>query len=147
MIAFWTEADESRLNQLRRECQALLTRRSAAAPDAGVANPEATSAALYRSRRLRDRCFPQPELLFGEPAWDMLLDLHSAHEGGRIVSTTSACLAGGGPSTTARRWLELLERMALVERQANPHDRRAQIVSPTSQTLACMAEYLHRLAR
>jgi hypothetical protein len=85
----------------------------------------------YRDRRRRDRIFEDPTL-FGEPAWDMLLDLTVSELSGRKLSVTSACIGACVPSTTALRWLSVLEQRGLVQRENDARDgRRAFIrISP-----------------
>jgi len=56
----------------------------------------------YDDRRRRNKIF-QSEELFGEPAWDILLDLFIAAKERRRVSVTSACIGSAVPSTTALR--------------------------------------------
>src|SRR5688500_844664 len=68
---------------------------------------------IYSARRKRSVLTEWDEL-FGEPAWDMLLDLFIAAHENRGVSVTSACLASSVPETTALRWLQLLENKGLV---------------------------------
>ncbi len=57
---------------------------------------------IYKARRLRDAVLPR---LFGEPAWDILLDLFASEAEHIDVSVSSACLAAGVPATTAHRYL------------------------------------------
>lgn len=83
----------------------------------------------YKSRRDRNRFFGND--LFSEPAWDILLDLYMQHEKGKSVSVTSACLASGVPSTTALRWLRVLEEQELILRTAHPMDHRSYVVKIT----------------
>ena len=45
----------------------------------------------YDDRRRRTKIFRSEEL-FGEPAWDILLDLYIAHADGKPVSVSSACI-------------------------------------------------------
>ncbi len=45
----------------------------------------------YATRRRRSRIFQNNEL-FGEPAWDILLDLYIAHVEKKSVSVSSACI-------------------------------------------------------
>jgi len=69
---------------------------------------------ILRARAMRARFF-NPKL-FADPAWDMLLDMCRAHHEGHQVSVTSLCLASGVPSTTALRWVRLLEDEGLIDR-------------------------------
>lgn len=84
----------------------------------------------YAARRIRDRIFDDPDL-FGEPAWDILLDLFAAELRGEAISITSACIASGVPSTTALRWVGLLEAKGYVERKPDPVDARRSFVGLT----------------
>src|SRR3546814_19760209 len=62
--------------------------------------------------------------LFGEPAWDMLLDLYAAALEGRRLSVSSSCLAAGVPPTTALRWQRLLVERELVARVPELEENR-----------------------
>ena len=81
---------------------------------------------VYRERRRRAQHFSQR--LFGEPAWDILLDLYAAAVRGETVSVSNACRAADAPSSTALRWLQHLEDDRLVERTADPTDGRRHFV-------------------
>jgi DNA-binding MarR family transcriptional regulator len=83
----------------------------------------------FRSRR--KEFFPME--LFGEPAWDMLLDLYASEGEGRLVSATSASVASGAPITTGLRWIRHLEKHLLVERQPGARDRRYSIINLTPE--------------
>jgi DNA-binding MarR family transcriptional regulator len=81
---------------------------------------------LLAARRRRDRVFPNVE--FGEPAWDMLLDLYVQHVEGRQVCVSSLCAAAAVPATTALRWIDMMVREDIFVRQPDPDDgRRAHI--------------------
>lgn len=82
-----------------------------------------------RQRRARSRFFS--EGLFGEAAWDILLDLYLSEVRGKAVSITSACIAAAVPPTTALRSLKVLENGGLVERQGDPGDGRRIFVRLT----------------
>lgn len=83
----------------------------------GPAHPPAAAVEearrLYRLRRLRDREFGPA--LFGEPAWDLLLDLYIAASD-PLVSVMSASIAACVSTQDTARWLTLLEQHGLVER-------------------------------
>ena len=84
---------------------------------------------LYDSRRLRDGLFPPR--LFGEPAWDILLDLYAADTEGEPVDVSSACVAAAVPQTTALRYIARLETAGLVARTRVASDRRRSLLSLT----------------
>ena len=75
-----------------------------------------------RSRRYRERIFPIE--LFGEGAWDILLDLYAAKVERKLVSVSSACFASGVPPTTAMRHISKLLKMGLISREDDDRDRR-----------------------
>ena len=81
------------------------------------------SRTVYLERRRRNRTFGDAEL-FGEPAWDILLDLFHAAKQRKRVSVTSACIAADVPSSTALRWIAVLEQKGLVIRESDPSDAR-----------------------
>ena len=104
----------------------------------------------YRVRRLRDSQLPKE--LFGEPAWDMLLDLFITPRRRRLVSITSLCIASAVPATTALRHISLLEERGLLQKIPAKHDRRVSYVELTEHAyqamevhLAEVAEHLHDL--
>lgn len=93
---------------------------------------------IYRSRRRRDAAFGEDADLFGEPAWDILLDLLDADAHGRRISVTSASLASSVPATTGLRMIAILEERGLVVRTDDPRDRRRSHVSLTGKGKAVM---------
>ncbi|WP_421848432.1 winged helix DNA-binding protein [Novosphingobium sp.] len=95
----------------------------------------------YAIRRRRDRHLPGD--LFGEPTWDILLDLYVATRENRSVPTTSACIGANVPPTTALRWLRILEARELVEREEDDRDGRRTFVRLSARGLAAMDDYLH----
>ncbi|WP_298171919.1 winged helix DNA-binding protein [Novosphingobium sp.] len=94
----------------------------------------------YAIRRRRDRHLPGD--LFGEPTWDILLDLYVATREGRPVPTTSACIGANVPPTTALRWLRILEARGLVEREDDGRDGRRTFVRLSARGLAAMDNWL-----
>ncbi|TCM20657.1 DNA-binding MarR family transcriptional regulator [Novosphingobium sp. PhB165] len=108
------------------------------------ADPLAVAKCIYGGRRKRAAFFKQD--LFGEAAWDMLLDLYVSEHSGRRVSVTSATLASAAASTTALRWLAILEAEGLVLRQNDPKDGRRSFLMLTEQAKAQMEEYLRAVA-
>jgi hypothetical protein len=94
----------------------------------------------YEDRRRRSKIF-QSEELFGEPAWDILLDLFIAAKERRRVSVTSACIGSAVPSTTALRWISILERQGFLTREADPGDARRVYVRLSPPGYEAMLEY------
>ena len=83
---------------------------------------EADVRTLLGLRRSRERFFDSE--LFADPAWDILLELYAAALGQRHLSVTSVCLGAAVPSTTALRWIRVLEKKGLIQRRADRLDGR-----------------------
>jgi DNA-binding transcriptional ArsR family regulator len=95
---------------------------------------------IYAERRRRDRTFPAD--IFGEPSWDILLDLFVARGEGRRVPTTSACIGAHVPPTTALRWLRLLEGQGLIEREEDERDGRRTFVRLSTKGMDLVGNFL-----
>lgn len=93
----------------------------------------------YWVRRQREKYFPTA--FFGEPAWDILLDLYAGETKGRITSVTSACIAASTPLTTGLRWLGVLEDKGFVRREQSTHDNRVMNVRLTAQARNALESY------
>lgn len=99
---------------------------------------------FYAGRRRRARFMSDD--LFGEPTWDILLDLYVALREGRRVPTTSACIGAHVPPTTALRWLRILEMRGLIEREEDGSDGRRTFVKLSERGLTAMESYLGSMA-
>ena len=94
---------------------------------------------IIRNRRRRYDIFDK--VMFGEPAWDMLLLLYAHDEGTRQTLSRLAELSGT-TKTTALRWIDYLEKEHLVTRHAHPTDRRAVFVQITTKGRQAIELYL-----
>ena len=94
----------------------------------------------YATRRRRAAIFGSDEL-FGEPAWDILLDLYVADADKKPVSVSSACIGSAAPPTTGLRWLGVLAEHNLVMREHDPEDQRRVLVRLTERGLEAMDDY------
>jgi len=90
----------------------------------------------------RKRLAHIPKCLFGEPGWEMLLDLFIQTHKKRQVSVSSLCNASDAPDTTALRHLSLLEQNGLVSRFPSQHDKRVVYVRFTPEGYARVGTYL-----
>lgn len=93
-----------------------------------------------RKRRSRNRIFGSSDL-FADPAWDILIDLFIAYEEGQSISISSACIAAAVPTTTALRWLKLLEEEGHISQKSNPSDARRVYLSLSPDTAAKVRQF------
>ena len=124
---------------------AAIAARAASATDARGGHV-ATAYRLYRERRARLQTFSQSFSIFGEPGWDILLEIYLADTVGRAMCVGTACLAAEVAQTTGLRWLAKLEKIGLVLRQDDPTDGRRGLVMLTPRGRAEMDRYLARIA-
>lgn len=97
---------------------------------------------LYRFRRRRDGLFGP---IFGEPAWDLMLDLFIMEARGTRVPVSSACIASGASHSTALRLIETLVRRELVLRERDATDKRRTYLKLTDEGLHKMAVAMEQL--
>lgn len=102
------------------------------------------ASAILRMRRRRDRHLPAD--LFAEPAWDILLELFIAGERRQPVTVTQACSGSGVPTTTALRWIKLLEQRGCLARARHEHDGRIVYLSLTPESREAMQALLRDLS-
>lgn len=98
---------------------------------------------LIRQRRLRTDFLPPS--LFGEAAWDMLLDLYAAHYESKPVSVSSLCIASAVPSTTALRAIDAMEREGCLVREPDPTDKRRIFLKISDARRAELDAYFDQL--
>lgn len=99
----------------------------------------------YRDRRRRANIFADPTL-FGEPAWDILLDLFIAAKERKRLPVTSACIGAAVPATTALRWLTVLEEKGLIVRENDSSDARRVFVRLSSEGYEKMVAFFAEVA-
>ena len=85
--------------------------------------------------------------LFGEPAWDILLYLFVKKVEKRKVSVTQATGASGVATTTALRYLAILEEAKLVDSTVSLTDSRVRFVELTVEGTMRMSQCLARQLR
>lgn len=83
--------------------------------------------AIIKERRGRDAIFPPN--LFGDPAWDMLLELYATSLEQQRIMTTNLCQSSAVPPTTALRWIGMLEEQGLIRKHGDPLDARRVFVA------------------
>ena len=97
---------------------------------------------LQRLRASRDRIFGKG--LFGEPAWDILLDLYAAQLRSRQESVASVCVAAGVPSSTAVRWIKILLNEGLVLRLSDTRDEYRCLLALTPKGVEAMERFCNQ---
>ena len=114
------------------ENRVIALRKDAAASILNKNNALENAIKSYKKRRTRDKFFGTSNL-FADPAWDILIDLFIAGEKGRAISVSSACIAAAVPSTTALRWVGILEQNGLISRRHDPNDKRRVFIALTPE--------------
>jgi hypothetical protein len=99
---------------------------------------------VLRFRRLRNRLLGGD--LFGEPAWDILLELFAADWSGEKLSVSGACYVSGVPSSTALRWIVRLEREGWIQRVDDPLDGRRSWLTLTDRAAKSIREFVTQMA-
>lgn len=85
--------------------------------------------------------------LFGDPSWNMILDLAVAERTERMVSVTNLCLASGEPMSTALRRVDRLIERGYLSRRIDGTDRRRVLVSLTDDARGRLKRMLRDLGR
>jgi hypothetical protein len=98
---------------------------------------------LIQERRIRERFFK--DVRFGEPAWDIILDLTLAWFEGKTVAVSSLCIASGVPMSTAMRWINDMIEAGLIVRWIDPTDGRRNLMQISPATRDAMLRYLAAL--
>jgi FixJ family two-component response regulator len=80
--------------------------------------------------------------VFGDPAWEMLLDLMLAKIEGRRVPVSSACIASGAPMSTALRLVGRLVDEGVLCKQPDLTDRRRHFLTINNRFEGPLLEYL-----
>ena len=110
--------------------------------DVGVQAAPSVARYIYEGRRLRDQIFAEHGRMFGEPTWDLLLDLYISEAEGRRISIMDGCVGSANPATTALRHIAKLEEAGLVERGQDSEDRRRRWLMLTTVGRELMERFL-----
>jgi len=92
------------------------------------------NARIALRRRLLRRQLLGASDLFGEPAWDMLLDLFIHQAEGRSLSMSALCLSSGIPTSSAMKLIQRLCDAGLLERLPDPRDGRRSLIRISPDT-------------
>lgn len=94
----------------------------------------------HHARRLREEFIPTGQ--FGEPAWDLLLDLFAHTITGKSIHKSSAQIAAHCPPTTALRYIDHLENEGLITHEKSENDARVVLLRLTDAGIVSVGSYL-----
>jgi DNA-binding MarR family transcriptional regulator len=80
--------------------------------------------------------------MFGEPAWELLLNLYVADQDGPRLTIGKLIQLAGTPQSTSLRWLDYLEDQGLIVRTEHPTDARTSFVLLTDKAREALTSYL-----
>jgi DNA-binding MarR family transcriptional regulator len=109
------------------------------ASDEGRSPSDALIRREQSARKYRNELFG--EGLFGDPAWDLLLELYANALGQQRISLSSASCASCVPLSTALRWMVAFEERGLITRDSDPLDARRTWISLTPHGASLMHSY------
>ena len=105
----------------------------------------ATARRIYDYRRQRDAMFGDHAVLFGEPAWDILLDLYHCELNGRSVSVSDGCVAGSKSVSAGMRHIKALTSRGLVKRVPDLSDGRRSWLNLTEHGQNMMQQLMNQM--
>ena len=98
---------------------------------------------ILHSRQARARHFSR--VMFGEPAWDILLLLYVDDLSGQRFTLGKLAEQIDTPLSTVIRWVDYLELQKLAERQRHPTDKRIIFVRLLPKGRQKMDDYLREM--
>ena len=87
-----------------------------------------------------------PSNYFGDPAFDMLLDLFVSVERGQARTVKVCALTSRVPIATASRYIDMMARDGFVRRKPDPADGRRTLVVLTPSAKAAMDDWLSTIS-
>lgn len=100
----------------------------------------ASAATIRRVRRRRVGYFDMK--LFGEPAWDMLVEVFIRHARGRTTELGRLLTVSGSAPATAERYLRTLEQAGHLRRHPDPDHPGEPLVAITDDGYETMRNFL-----
>jgi hypothetical protein len=97
-------------------------------------------AAREELNRRRRRMTVLPESMFGEAAWEILLQLYIEQQGARL-NIARLVDRLGIPGSSALRWLNYLQDRQLVRREDHPTDQRVVFIMLTTAAMDALDAY------
>lgn len=143
-LAEQLEAAQAILDEIKVTCgcDALGPDRQRPHPPIDTALAAATRARANRKARAS---FLGSEDIFGEPAWDLLLDLFIRQAANVSGKSEAGFSSFDMPTGTFMRWLNILENIGLVASHSDPNDRNTLHVNLTPTGYEGMVRYLESI--
>ncbi len=82
---------------------------------------------IWQARRRRDAIVSDAPPLFGEPAWDILLQLYGCGDD-RPLTVSQACYGTNAALSTGLRYVTVLSERGLLVREPSDRDRRSSLL-------------------
>jgi hypothetical protein len=101
---------------------------------------------VFRDRQLRSD-FIGSNALFGEPAWDMLLDLFIKQAENEELAPRSADVGFKAAISTELRWMKVLEQHGLIVSRVDPDDGDRLLIHLAPTGYEGMLRYLEAISR
>lgn len=98
---------------------------------------------LIHHRRQRRRFFST--MVFGEPAWEMLLALFAHTPGEEGMTAEKLISSVEVPASVGKRWIDYLERERLLVRHAAGADEATSVISLTPEAEARLTSYIESI--
>jgi DNA-binding MarR family transcriptional regulator len=99
--------------------------------------------AILEDRKRRAQFFNPG--MFGEPGWDLLLNLYVFDRDGRCLTIGKLTKLAGVSQSTSLRWLEYLTDQKLIIREQHPTDARTAYVVLTDKAREALGSYLSQM--
>ena len=96
--------------------------------------------AILEDRKRRSQIFNPG--MFGEPGWDLLLNLYVVDRDGPRLTIGKVTQLAGVSLSTSLRWLEYLKDQGLITREHHPTDARTAYVALTDKAREALGSYL-----
>ena len=95
---------------------------------------------IYWSRTMRPDV---PGLAtYGEPGWNMLLDLYIHEKSGKRLGVTALSIGSNAPATTALRYINALVEAGWFERHDDSVDQRRAFIALSAEATRVLDDYI-----
>lgn len=140
------EAAQAILDEIRKESGCEMFGERSVLPERRQETALETAERALTERRRRTDHFGN-EKIFGEPAWDILLDLFIHQVRNEEVTVKRATVGSGASSETALRWLRVLDQEGLVCFEADPVEADTCLLHLTPEGYESITRYLEEISR